>query len=50
MGAYRAGTDPQLDRAIAMHAALSQFLGQEAGEVIPLERATAELSALLGQP
>ncbi len=50
MGAYRAGADPQLDRAIAMHAALSAFLGQDAGEVVPLERATAELSALLGSP
>ena len=48
MGAYRAGADPQLDRAIAMHPALSAFLCQAAGEVIDLASGTAQLEALLG--
>lgn len=47
MGAYRAGSDPQLDRAIAMHHALTGFLCQSAGEVIPLPQSTAQLGALL---
>jgi len=48
MGAYRAGADPQLDRAISMHAALSQFLGQPQREIVPLEQSIAALMALLG--
>jgi flagellum-specific ATP synthase len=47
MGAYRAGADPQLDRAIAMHEALSQFLCQSTGELVPIEQSFAELAALL---
>lgn len=48
MGAYRAGADPRLDRAIAMHEALTGFLSQPARSVVPLERSVAELTALLG--
>ena len=48
MGAYRAGADSQLDRAIAMHPALGAFLCQAAGEVIDLASGTAQLEALLG--
>ena len=48
MGAYRAGADAQLDRAIAMHEALTQFLGQEGGVVIPLAQSIADLSRLMG--
>lgn len=48
MGAYRAGADPQLDRAIAMHPALVQFLTQEGGSVVTLDQAVAQLAALLG--
>ncbi|GGZ03769.1 FliI/YscN family ATPase [Novosphingobium colocasiae] len=47
MGAYRAGADPQLDRAIAMHDALSGFLGQPADEVVDLAESAAELTQLL---
>ena len=46
MGAYRAGADPQLDRAIAMHPALVDFLTQEAGEIVYLPQAEAALAAL----
>lgn len=48
MGAYRAGTDPQLDRAIAMHQALSQFLSQPARSSESLAASVAALNELLG--
>ena len=48
MGAYRAGTDPELDRAITMHRALIAFLAQEARERVTLPQAIGELEALLG--
>ena len=48
MGAYRAGADPQLDRAIAMHDALSGFLGQPAREIVSLDASVAALMQLLG--
>ena len=48
MGAYRAGADPQLDRAIAMHGALSDFLRQEARSTVGLNASVAALTALLG--
>ena len=47
MGAYRAGADPQLDRAIAMHGALSDFLRQEARSTVGLDASIAALTALL---
>ena len=47
MGAYRAGADPQLDRAIAMHEALTGFLMQDAGEVVAMDSSIAQLGALL---
>ncbi|MCJ2186853.1 FliI/YscN family ATPase [Novosphingobium beihaiensis] len=48
MGAYRAGADHQLDRAIAMHDLLTAFLCQSARETINLEDSAAQLVALLG--
>lgn len=48
MGAYRSGADPQLDRAIAMHGALVNFLCQQAGDIVPLDESIAALEALLG--
>jgi flagellum-specific ATP synthase len=47
MGAYRAGADPQLDRAIAMHERLVAFLCQERGEVIRLDDCFDQLADLL---
>ena len=47
MGAYRAGADPQLDRAIAMHEALGRFIGQSARSTVPLDDSVAQLVALL---
>ena len=48
MGAYRAGADPVLDRAIAMQPHLARFLSQEIGEQVSLEQAADELEALIG--
>lgn len=48
MGAYRNGTDPQLDRAITMHDALSGFLSQSQREVIAMDASIAALTRLLG--
>ncbi|RZK03264.1 MAG: FliI/YscN family ATPase [Novosphingobium sp.] len=47
MGAYRAGADAQLDRAIAMHEQLVAFLCQARGEVIRLDDCVAQLTHLL---
>ena len=47
MGAYRAGADAQLDRAIAMHDRLVAFLCQARGEIIPLDDCVAQLTQLL---
>ncbi|MDE2405391.1 MAG: FliI/YscN family ATPase [Sphingomonadales bacterium] len=48
MGAYRAGADPQLDRAIEMHPMLVEFLSQERGSVVPMDVAVGQLAQLLG--
>lgn len=48
MGAYRAGADPQLDRAIAMHEALTAFLCQPARSTVDLAASIAALEELLG--
>ena len=47
MGAYRAGTDPQLDRAIAMHPALTAFLAQDARATVPLADSVAQLAQVM---
>jgi len=49
MGAYRAGADPQLDQAIAMHPQLVAFLTQEGGSVVSLAEAVAQLTKLLAR-
>ena len=48
MGAYRAGADPVVDRAIAMHGALTQFLSQPIGELVSLDQSVRGLTQLLG--
>ncbi len=47
MGAYRAGADPQLDRAIAMHELLTAFLCQQGGDIVHMDDSVAQLAALL---
>ncbi|MEN9314987.1 MAG: hypothetical protein RIS35_1380 [Pseudomonadota bacterium] len=48
MGAYRAGAEPQLDRAIALHARLVEFLCQPAGQSVGFDASVAALAELLG--
>ena len=47
MGAYRSGADPQLDRAIAMHEQLVEFLCQSRGQIVQLGDCVVELATLL---
>lgn len=47
MGAYRAGADERLDRAIAMHDALTGFIAQDSRSVVPLGESIAQLAELL---
>ncbi|HEY0958565.1 MAG TPA: FliI/YscN family ATPase [Novosphingobium sp.] len=48
MGAYRAGADPQLDRAIAMHEQLVNFLRQGSGEILRIDDCIVQLAQLIG--
>ena len=47
IGAYRAGSDPLVDRAIALNPALEDFLGQDKDEVSTLPESFARLEAIL---
>ena len=47
IGAYRAGADPLIDRAIRLNPALEDFLGQDKDEATSLEEAFARLEAIL---
>jgi len=47
MGAYRAGSDPLLDRALQCAAAIDSFLTQARGEAVSLPDSVAQLDALL---
>lgn len=47
MGAYRAGADQQLDRAIAMHDRLTGFLCQSQSELFDLDESATQLAGLL---
>lgn len=47
IGAYRAGSDPQVDRAIALNPALEAFLSQDKDEAMGLEESFMRLDAIL---
>jgi flagellum-specific ATP synthase len=47
IGAYRRGSDPQIDRAIALNPALEAFLTQQKDEATPLDQSFAALDRLL---
>lgn len=47
VGAYRAGTDPLLDRAVRLWPKIEAFLAQPMHQPVTLESAVAELEALL---
>ncbi len=48
MGAYRAGADPAIDAAIAYHPAITDYIRQDADEVVSLDTAAAELTGVFG--
>jgi flagellum-specific ATP synthase len=47
IGAYRRGSDPQVDRAIALNPALEAFLSQDKDEATPLLESFTRLDAIL---
>jgi flagellum-specific ATP synthase len=47
IGAYRAGADPQVDRAIALNPALEAFLAQDKDDQTTLDAGFERLSAIL---
>ena len=49
IGAYRAGADPKIDRAIRLNGALEAFLGQDKDEVTSLDDAFAAIDAILSE-
>jgi flagellum-specific ATP synthase len=49
IGAYRAGADPLIDRAIRLNPALEAFLGQDKDEATSLEESFAVLDAILAE-
>ena len=49
IGAYRAGADPVIDRAIALNPALEGFLTQQKDETTRLDAAFAQVAAVLAQ-
>lgn len=48
VGAYKRGTDPQLDEAIALHPAITAFLQQGIHEQSPTRDSLAQLARLFG--
>jgi len=50
IGAYKAGSDPGIDEAIAKHPAIREFLVQEVGEQSPLENTFSIMEAISGVP
>ncbi|HET9160259.1 MAG TPA: flagellum-specific ATP synthase FliI, partial [Caulobacteraceae bacterium] len=47
IGAYRLGSDAQVDRAIQLNPALEQFLGQDKDDTTPLDQSFMRLEAIL---
>ena len=47
IGAYRMGSDPQVDRAIGLNPQLETFLGQDKDEAMPLEESFMRLAQIL---
>ncbi|HMP62466.1 MAG TPA: flagellum-specific ATP synthase FliI, partial [Phenylobacterium sp.] len=47
IGAYRAGSDPQVDRAIALNPALEAFLGQDKDDTTSLDQSFDALAQIL---
>jgi flagellum-specific ATP synthase len=49
IGAYKAGADPELDRALGARAAIRAFLTQDASEQVGLGESLRRLAALAGE-
>lgn len=47
VGAYKPGSDPKIDRAIAKQSAIREFLQQDMNQAVDLNRSIIELSELL---
>jgi flagellum-specific ATP synthase len=47
VGAYRAGSDPRIDKAIAKHPEIMDFLQQDMDEAVDMSRSLSELELLL---
>lgn len=50
VGAYRAGADPRIDKAIAKNPAIMDFLQQSMNESVDMSRSLSELTTLLATP
>lgn len=50
VGAYRSGSDPSIDKAIAKHPAILNFLQQDMDEAVDMSRSLHELAELLASP
>ncbi len=50
IGAYKAGSDPKIDEAIARHEPMRQFIAQAADEKIDAQQAKAQLHSLFAAP
>nr|WP_146459813.1 FliI/YscN family ATPase [Rubripirellula tenax] len=50
IGAYRAGSDPNIDAAIAMREPMKMLLTQTADEIAPLEQSHLQLTQLMQMP
>ena len=48
IGAYRAGSDPEVDRAIELNPALEAFLGQDKDDRTPMAQSFERLAGILG--
>ncbi|MGJ0517069.1 MAG: flagellar protein export ATPase FliI [Methylomicrobium sp.] len=49
VGAYQAGSDPRIDKAIEKNSAIFEFLKQDMNEAVDVERSLKELEILLEQ-
>jgi flagellum-specific ATP synthase len=49
MGAYRAGADPRVDRAMQLHDRLHEFICQQRGDKVTIDQAVATLGRVLGR-
>ena len=50
LGAYRAGSSPEVDEAIALHKPLEAFLGQRKEESTSLNEGYQALEQIVGRP